>query len=181
MNQHIPKVAVFPGTFDPLTRGHLDVIARSCHLFDQLIVAIGLNPEKAELFPVAERIEMIAGLIKQYPNVTVESYDGLTVEFARQRGAVAILRGLRNLSDLQYEFQIALTNRAVAGMETVFIMTSEHYGFTSSSLIKQIVGFGGDPQGLAQLLPPIVVDRLKYYHDHKLGIFARDPRDHMKG
>src|SRR5437868_810142 len=154
------KIAVFPGTFDPLTLGHLDIIERGRKLFDRLIVAVGENPEKHELFPVEERLELIRAHTRKFKNVSVEAYRGLTVTLVRKRGASAILRGLRNLTDLDYEFRIALTNRKVAGVETVFIMTREEFGFTSSSLIKQIVMLGGDAHKLKDLLPAKVIARL---------------------
>jgi pantetheine-phosphate adenylyltransferase len=154
------RIAVFPGTFDPVTLGHLDVIARGQKLFDHLIVAIGHNPGKSELFSVDDRLAMIRSEVKKYPHVSVEAYSGLTMQFVKKRGAIAILRGLRNMSDLEYEFQIALTNRKVAGIETVFIMTSEEFGFTSSSLIKQIVTLGGVEEQLSSLLPKSVIKRL---------------------
>jgi pantetheine-phosphate adenylyltransferase len=172
-----PKIAVFPGTFDPITLGHLDIIDRGRKLFDELIVAIGVNPEKDHLFPVDERLATIRSLVKRFPNVTVEAYAGLTVELVRKRKAAAILRGLRNLTDLDYEFRVALTNRKVAGVETVFIMTREDFGFTSSSLIKQIVTLGGDPHKLAELLPAPVIERLIEYRDQKRGPFGRTPED----
>ena len=171
------KIAVFPGTFDPLTLGHLDIIERGRKLFDHLIVAIGINPEKDHLFPVEERLAMLRRLVKKFPNVTVEAYDGLTVQLVSERKADAILRGLRNLADLDYEFRVALTNRKVAGVETVFIMTREEFGFTSSSLIKQIVMLGGNPHKLDELLPREVIKRLIHYRDKKLGPFSRQPRD----
>lgn len=152
------RIVVFPGTFDPITNGHLDVIRRGCQLFDKLIVAIGQNPEKKPLFTVEERVSMAKELLREYPNVSVESFTGLTVDFAVRVGASAILRGLRNSSDLQFEFQVALTNRVVAGVETIFIMTSTEYAFTSSSLIKQVVSMGGD---VSALVPPLVVERMK--------------------
>ncbi len=169
------KIVVFPGTFDPITRGHLDIIDRGRKLFDRLIVAIGVNPEKEHLFPLEERLNMVLPLVKEFSNVTVETYSGLTVQLVQKRGASAILRGLRNLTDLDYEFRVALTNRKVAGVETVFIMTREEFGFTSSSLIKQIVMLGGDPHQLAELLPESVIERLIYYRDQKLGPFGKAP------
>ena len=172
-------IAVFPGTFDPITLGHLDIIDRGRKLFDRLIVAIGVNPEKEHLFPLEERLSLIRQLIKPFKNVSVETYSGLTVQFVQQQNAAAILRGLRNLTDLDYEFRVALTNRKVAGVETVFIMTREEFGFTSSSLIKQIVTLGGDPRKLKELLPAPVIKRLIYYRDKKIGAFATPPKEPM--
>src|SRR4030043_1430 len=117
--------AIFPGSFAPITNGHLDVIHRGIKLFDELIVAVGRSPIKNPLFTPEERVEMIAELIADIPGVSVESFDGLTVEYAAKRKADVILRGLRSLTDVQHEFQLAMTNRAVAGIETIFIMTSE--------------------------------------------------------
>jgi pantetheine-phosphate adenylyltransferase len=150
--------AVFPGSFDPITNGHLDVVRRGVMLFDELIIAVGRSPLKDELFSPDERVEMIKELVAGIPGVMVESYSGLTVEYAASRGASAILRGLRNLTDVQYEFQLALTNRSVAGIETVFIMTSEQYGFTSSTLIREVASLGGD---VSNLIPKSVYERLK--------------------
>ncbi len=169
------KIAVFPGTFDPPTLGHIDIIHRGYKLFDHLIVAIGRNPEKSELFPVARRLELIRGLVADLPTVSVEAYEGLTVELVRKRGAIAILRGLRNMTDLEYEFQLALTNRAVADVDTVFIMTNERFGFTSSSLIRQIAALGGNLDNLSSLLPPGVITQLREYRDKKAGPFREPP------
>ncbi len=153
-----PRIAVFPGTFDPVTNGHLDVIQRGRGLFDQLIVAVGHNPEKRHLFTQEERTAMMRELTADMDNVRVEPFTGLTVHYARQVGAAAILRGIRNSSDLQFEFQVALTNRVVAGVETLFIMTSVDFAFTSSSLIKQVASMGGD---VSALVPAIVVERMR--------------------
>lgn len=150
--------AIFPGSFDPITNGHLDVISRGMKLFDELIVAVGRSPIKDPLFTPEERVAMIAELVSDMPGVSVESFDGLTVEYAAQRKADVILRGLRSLIDVQYEFELAMTNRAVAGIETVFILTSEQYGFTSSTLIRQVASLGGD---LSKLIPKNVYNRLK--------------------
>jgi len=152
--------AIFPGSFDPITNGHLDVINRGMKLFDELIIAVGRSPIKNQLFTPKERVEMIAELIdkQKMPGVSVESFDGLTVEYAANKKADVILRGLRSLTDVQYEFQLAMTNRAVAGIETVFIMTSEQYGFTSSTLIREIASLGGD---LSNLIPKSIQMRLK--------------------
>lgn len=160
---HGPRIGLFPGTFDPITNGHLDVIVRGRALFDRLVVAVSHNPTKSELFSVQERLEMARLLVRETPelrNVEVDSYEGLTVDYARRVGAVAIVRGLRNVTDLNFEFQLALTNRAVAEVETVFIMTGELYAFTSSSLIRQIAA-GGDVDRLHRLLPPLVLARLR--------------------
>ncbi|MGB2806915.1 MAG: pantetheine-phosphate adenylyltransferase [Sedimentisphaerales bacterium] len=150
--------AVFPGSFDPITNGHLDVISRGIKLFDELIIAVGRSPVKNQLFTPKERVEMIAELVADMPGVSAESFDGLTVEYAAQKKADVILRGLRSLTDVQYEFQLAMTNRAVAGIETVFVMTSEQYGFTSSTLIRQIATLGGN---LSKLIPENVRNHLQ--------------------
>jgi pantetheine-phosphate adenylyltransferase len=150
--------AIFPGSFDPITNGHLDVVRRGMRLFDELIIAVGRSPVKNQLFSPEERVEMIAELIQDLPGVLVESFEGLTVEYAARRKADVILRGLRSLTDVQYEFQLALTNRAVAGIETIFIMSSEQYGFTSSTLIREIASLGGD---LSNLIPENVRRRLE--------------------
>ncbi len=158
MDDHRRQIAVFPGTFDPVTNGHLDVIRRGAALFDELVVAVGENPEKASLFSQSERAEIIRSLLGGLSNVRVEMFSGLTVDFARKIAAAAILRGIRDISDLHFEFQVALTNRVVAGVETVFIMTNPQYAFTSSSLIKQIIRMGGD---VSALVPAEVLPRIK--------------------
>jgi pantetheine-phosphate adenylyltransferase len=152
--------AIFPGSFDPITNGHLDVMSRGMKLFDELIIAVGRSPIKNQLFTPEERVEMIKEIIhdRQMEGVSVESFEGLTVEYAARKKADVILRGLRSLTDVQYEFQLAMTNRAVAGIETIFIMTSEQYGFTSSTMIREIASLGGD---LSNLIPENVYRRLK--------------------
>jgi pantetheine-phosphate adenylyltransferase len=150
--------AIFPGTFDPITNGHLDVINRGIKLFDELIIAVGRSPIKNPLFTPEERVEMIAELVADIPSVSVESFDGLTVEYAAKKKANAILRGLRSLTDVQYEFKLAMTNRAVAGIETVFVMTSEEYGFTSSTLIREVASLGGN---VSNLIPKNIYNRLQ--------------------
>lgn len=151
------RIAIFPGTFDPMTNGHLDVIRRGSSLFDELVVAVGQNPGKTSLLGHALRAEIVSEIVADMPGVRVESYSGLTIDFARRAGASVILRGIRNSGDLQFEFQVALTNRTVGGIETVFIMTNPQYAFTSSSLIRQIAAMGGDVSALvpAQVLPHI--------------------------
>ena len=150
--------AIFPGSFDPITNGHLDVIHRGIKLFDELIIAVGRSPIKNPLFTPEERVEMIIKLVADMPRVSVESFDGLMVEYAAEKNADVILRGMRSLTDVQYEFKLAMTNRAVAGIETVFIMTSAEYGFTSSTLIREVATLGGD---VSNLIPKTVYNRLK--------------------
>lgn len=175
------KIGLFPGTFDPITNGHLDVIRRAQVLFDRLIVAIGHNPAKREIFSMAERQQIIEQLVREQCNdhVTVEPFHGLTVDFARQRQATAIVRGLRNVTDLNFEFQLALTNRAIAEIETVFIMTGEAYAFTSSTLIKQIAS-GGDIERLHRLLPRPVLDGLQRKKREHGGTLPWAHVDHFK-
>jgi pantetheine-phosphate adenylyltransferase len=156
--KHKPVRAVFPGSFDPITNGHLDVIDRGHKLFDELIVAVGRSPVKEEFFTLAERVEMIKQLVADMPRVSVESYDCLTVEFAARKKADVMLRGLRNLTDVQYEFQLAMTNRSVAGIETVFVMTSEEFGFVSSTMVRRVALLGGD---VSKLIPVPVYERLR--------------------
>lgn len=151
------RVVVFPGTYDPPTNGHLDVIKRGQRLFAKLIVAVGENPEKSPLFTADERVEMIRMLVRQWPNVEVESYRGLTVDYARKRKATAILRGIRSTVDLSHELRSAYTNRTVGGVETVFILTTEDHAMVSSTLIKQVAGMGGD---VTRLVPPEIIERL---------------------
>jgi pantetheine-phosphate adenylyltransferase len=161
MTRRNHRIAVFPGQFDPITNGHLDVIRRGVSMFDELIVAVGINPEKNELFTLNERTDMIRMLLKDVPGTRVEQYTGLTVDFVKRSGATVMLRGIRDVSDLRHEFQLALANRAVGGVETVFIMTGDQYALTSSSLIRQVVALGGDVGKLQGLLPPIVIERLR--------------------
>lgn len=165
----VHHLAVFPGSFDPITFGHLDVIARGRRLFDELVVAVGRNPGKAELFTPDERANMIRKLcddmIAKEPEgaaVRVESFTGLTVDFATQLGATALLRGIRNLSDLQYEVQQAVTNREVAKLETAFVVAGQSFAYTSSSLIKQLTALGRDlDEALKPMVPAVVIEALK--------------------
>jgi pantetheine-phosphate adenylyltransferase len=152
------RTAVFTGTFDPLTLGHLDVIRRGRLLFERLVVGIGLNPNKASLFDVEERVEMARRVVEPYPNVFVDSFEGLTVHYVRQIGAKVILRGLRTLSDMEYEFGMTLTNhRLDPSIETVFLMADGEYSHVSSTLIKQVAYFGGR-EALERFVPGELID-----------------------
>ncbi len=151
--------ALYPGTFDPPTNGHIDLIQRGAKLFDHLIVAILNNPMKDPLFTVEERVEMLKESTSALSNVSVATFDGLMVEFARQQGASAVLRGIRAISDYEYEFQMALMNRRLAPeIETVFLQPAGRYSFVSSRMLKEVFAFGGDVSGL---VPPNVLKRLR--------------------
>lgn len=151
--------AIYPGSFDPPTNGHLDLIARGSKIFDHLVVAVLNNAEKEPLFPSNDRVEMLRETTREFPNVSVETFDGLLVEFARQQRAQAVLRGIRAISDYEYEFQMALMNRRLAPeLETVFMMPAEKYSYVSSRLIKQVFHLGGSVEGL---VPPVVLERMR--------------------
>jgi pantetheine-phosphate adenylyltransferase len=150
--------AIYPGTFDPPTNGHLDLIARGSKLFEHLTVAILNNPVKNPLFTVEERVEMLKESTRQLGNVSVSTFEGLMVDFARQNGATAVLRGIRAITDYEYEFQMALMNRRLAPeIETVFLQPAGRYSFVSSRLVKEVVSFGGKVDGL---VPTNVAKRL---------------------
>lgn len=151
------RTAVFTGTFDPITLGHLDVIRRGRLLFQHLVVGIGVNPNKMSLFTVDERVAMARRVLEQFDNVSVEAFEGLTVQYVRSIGARVILRGLRTLSDMEYEFGMTLTNhRLDPEIETVFLMADAEYSHVSSSLIKQVARYGG-PAGLSRFVPEELV------------------------
>ncbi len=183
-------LALYPGSFDPITFGHLDVIARGRRLFDELVVGVGQNPGKDHLFSLDERVEMAQSLVRvmeeqdrggshdgpgttpitsRTPHaawpvlapVIVKPFSGLTVDFARSLGATVLLRGVRNMSDLQYEVQQAITNREVAGLETAFVVAGQTFAYTSSSLIKQIAALGDDLSALSAMVPTLVIERLR--------------------
>jgi pantetheine-phosphate adenylyltransferase len=152
-------VAIYPGSFDPITNGHLDLIQRGSALFDQLIVAILRNEEKKVLFSVADRIEMLNEVVWGLPNVQVGSFDGLLVDYAAECGASVILRGIRAVSDYEYELQMALMNRRLKPeIETVFLMAGEAHSFISSRLVKEVIRLGGNISGL---VPPSIEGKLK--------------------
>lgn len=161
MCKHQPIIAVLPGMFDPPTNGHLDIIRRGAALFDELIVAVGDNPDKPGLLDSATRQDILRKAAASLPNVRVEVYRGLTVDFVRASGGRVILRGIRNSQDLHFEFQMANTNRCVSGIETIFIMPGPEFAYTSSSLIRQIARQGGD---ISSMVPPEV---LPYMTDGK--------------
>ncbi|MGD0299763.1 MAG: pantetheine-phosphate adenylyltransferase [Bryobacteraceae bacterium] len=152
-------VALYPGSFDPITNGHLDLIQRGSALFDKLFVAILRNDEKQALFSVDERIEMLSEVVQGYPNVEVGSFDGLLVEYAANCGASVIIRGIRAVSDYEYELQMALMNRRLRpDIETVFLMASEAHSFLSSKLVKEVIRLGGKITGL---VPPSIEVKLR--------------------
>ena len=154
-----PSIAVCPGSFDPLTNGHLDIIERGCAIFDRVVVAVLVNADKTPLFTVQERVDIIREVFRDRPAVEVDTFHGLLVDYAQRKGARAIIRGLRAISDFEYEFQMALMNRRLDHtLETVFLMPAEQYTYTSSRLIKEVFRLGGEVGGL---VPPVVEERLR--------------------
>ena len=153
------RIAVYPASFDPITNGHLDLIERASRIFDELIVAVAENVEKKGLFTVDERVEMIQDVLGERPNIRVDVIRSLLVDYARKQGAGIVIRGLRALSDFEYEFEMALMNSHMyPDLETVFLMTSERWFYVSSSRLREIVSFGAD---VSEFVPPIVNDRLR--------------------
>jgi len=148
---------VCPGSFDPVTNGHLDIISRAAQLYDEVVVAVVLNPSKTSLFTAAERVELIREATKQLDNVRVDRFEGLIVDFCRHNDISAIVKGLRAVTDFDYEMQMAQMNYSQAGVETLFMTTNPLYAFLSSSLVKEFAKFGGDMSGL---VPPGVLSRL---------------------
>ena len=159
-------VAVCPGSFDPVTNGHLDVFERAAAMADQVIVAVLVNDAKAGLFTIDERMEMLREVVRPYGNITVQSFHGLLVDFCKERGTNVIVKGLRAVSDFDYELQMAQMNYRLAGVETVFITTNPLYSFLSSSLVKEVAKFGGDVSGL---VPDVVLSRLQGRLSARMG------------
>ena len=154
------KIAVYPGTFDPVTYGHIDIIKRASRIFDKVIVAVARNPEKEFLFTADERVAMLKDSVAGMKNVAVDSFDGLIVDYVKKAGANVVVRGLRMLSDFEYEFQMALTNRKLAGeIETIFMMPHESYSYISSKLIKEAAALGAN---LKDFVPRNVLAKLKF-------------------
>ena len=148
------RIAIYPGSFDPVTNGHIDIVARGLKMFDRIIVAILNNPHKKALFSVEERMQMMHDSMKAFANIEFDHFDGLLVDYAKSRNACAILRGMRAVSDFEYEFQLALMNRKLnKEIQTVFLMTGLRWSFTSSSIIKEAATFGGD---VSDMVPPNV-------------------------
>ncbi len=171
---------IYPGSFDPITFGHLDVVKRGRKLFDNIIVAVGRNPGKSPLFTVEERVAMVKALVDEMVRaepdqapVSVAAFDGLTVDFARSVGASGLLRGVRNLSDLQNEVQQAVTNREVANLETAFVVAGQSFAYTSSSLIRQITAMADDLAVLKPMVPQLVIDALKKKRDERHPMLER--------
>ncbi len=149
--------AACPGSFDPVTNGHIDIISRASMLFDEVVVAVGVNASKQRLFTPEERIEMLTDACAPYANVSIASFDGLLTTFCQEHGVAAIVKGLRAVSDFDYELQMAQMNSSLAPIETVFVPTSPEYSFLASSLVKEVARFGGD---VSSLVPPHVLARL---------------------
>jgi len=153
------RIAVYPGTFDPVTNGHVDLVERSLRMFDKVIVAIAANPKKAPLFSIQERIDMFRKAIGRRTNVMIEGFDCLLVDYMKEKKAVGLIRGLRAVSDFEYEMQMALMNRRLdEDIETVFLMPSEEYSFITSTIVKEAASYGGD---VSSLVPKIAVQMLK--------------------
>ena len=153
------RIAVYPGTFDPVTNGHVDLVERSLRIFDEVVVAIAANPKKAPLFSLEERIAMFREVTSKFKNVVIEGFDGLLVDYVEKKKAVGIIRGLRAVSDFEYEMQMALMNRRLdSNIETVFLMPNEAYSFITSTIVREAASYGGDVSSLA---PHVVVEKLK--------------------
>ncbi|MBC2605296.1 pantetheine-phosphate adenylyltransferase [Pelagicoccus albus] len=153
------RICIYPGTFDPITIGHLDIMQRACRMFDKVIVAVADNVGKGPFFTPQERLALVEENLKDLPNASATTFNGLLVDFAKEQGAIAVIRGLRAVSDFEYEFQMALMNRHLTPqIETVLLMTKEGFNYTSSSIVKQVAKFGGD---VSHFVPPNVNEALK--------------------
>jgi pantetheine-phosphate adenylyltransferase len=151
------KKVIYPGTFDPVTNGHLDIVSRACELFDEVVVTVARNPKKTSLFTVEERVEMLIESLKNHKNVVVDSFDGLIVDHARQVGAIGIIRGLRAISDFEYEFQMALMNRKLANeITTILLMPHARYTYLNSTIIRNLAQFNAN---ISEFVPPIVAQK----------------------
>jgi pantetheine-phosphate adenylyltransferase len=164
------RIAVCPGSFDPVTNGHFDVFVRAAAMADEVVVAVLINHTKAGLFTIDERIEMLREVVADYPNIRVDSFHGLLVDYCQEHGVTAIVKGLRAISDFDYELQMAQMNYRLAGVETVFITTNPLYSFLSSSLVKEVAKFGGDVDGL---VPEAVLKRLRARLSDTMGSEAK--------
>lgn len=165
------KKAIYPGSFDPITFGHLDIIKRSSEIFDEVVIGVLNNSAKQALFSADERVTMIQGLVKAYPNVTVASFDGLLIDYAKSIGASVIIRGLRAVTDFDYEIQIAQTNKVESpGIETIFMATSLNYSYLSSTVVREFASYGGD---ISQFVPkeiiPLIQEKYSFIKNHKKG------------
>lgn len=157
------KRVIYPGTFDPVTNGHIDIIVRARDLFDEIVVTVAQNPAKSSLFSVEERVEMLKESLKQFDNVVVDSFDGLVVDHAKEVGAIGMIRGLRAISDFEYEFQMALMNRKLDNdLRTIFLMPHEKYTYLNSTIVRNLAQFRSD---VSAFVPAIVVEKLKLKFD----------------
>ena len=153
------KIALFPGSFDPVTNGHLDIARRALRLFDEVVLAVAVNVGKTETFSLEDRLEMLSSVVSEEPSLRVTAFEGLTVDYAREIGAIAIIRGVRAMSDFEYEFEMALMNKHLyADVETLFMMPSQEYLYVSSSRLKELTQFGRE---VDEFVPPIVAKRLR--------------------
>jgi pantetheine-phosphate adenylyltransferase len=172
-HSHVVRRAIYPGSFDPVTNGHVDIIDRAAELYDELIVAVFINRTKTSMFTVDERREMLAEAIRHKPNVSVDVFQGLVVDYCRSHEIPVIVKGLRAISDFEYELQMAQANRGLAGVDTLFMPTNPEYSFLASSLVKEIANWGGD---VSSMVPPLVHKRLM---DQAAGrrLLGGDPGD----
>ncbi len=164
------KIAVLPGSYDPITYGHMDIIERGAELYDELVVAVSENAAKRPVIPIEERLDLIRELIRDRPNIRAEMFTGMTVDFAKKIGAGVILRGIRTFADFEYEFQLALANKRLGGVETVFIISSAERSFIRSTLIKEAVMLGGD---VSPFVPKLVVESLRRNLEKQGAISSR--------